>query len=366
MFTLPIAAASLVALTFAPADPQLPWKVLDGVTHKNLTLYPVVIGQGFTARSSSEAYITLDEGLKAGTVKVSEKSGAPQPLIRNTQTANRQTNRGQTVQQTAQRSGAEVNSLSITNLSGKKLVLLAGELVVGGQQDRIIQRDLIVPPSKTPMSLDVFCVEHGRWEGGKTDFGGFKGGAGGAVADPSVRGAAQGGRSQQMVWDNVAAKNSKAKVAPSTGTYQATLNSAKAKEDTKSFRDYFSAKFPKENVVGVVVSVNGKLQWADCFVDAKLFQRYWPKLQESFIIHAVTESDALVQGGPKPTTRVQWLASTSGASAFLFDRKGTSSFEGADQLYKYTTTVGKGFKVFDLTDISSEPVLLHSNKMLAP
>ena len=67
--------------------------------------------------------------------------------------------RGQQLQP-VQGYGGDVNRLVIYNRSGRKLLLLAGEMVVGGKQDRIVQKDRIVPPSDHPYDLDVFCVEH--------------------------------------------------------------------------------------------------------------------------------------------------------------------------------------------------------------
>ena len=58
----------------------------------------------------------------------------------------------------------QVNELSIENLSRtEEVFVLAGDIVKGGQQDRIIAFDLIVPPqSKLPLA--AFCVEAGRWQ----------------------------------------------------------------------------------------------------------------------------------------------------------------------------------------------------------
>jgi hypothetical protein len=41
--------------------------------------------------------------------------------------------------------------------------LLAGEIVTGGKQDRIIGKDRLVPAESDPVDLSVFCVEPGRW-----------------------------------------------------------------------------------------------------------------------------------------------------------------------------------------------------------
>src|SRR5213079_2418364 len=77
--------------------------------------------------------------------------------------------------------GASVNQLVLVNRSKRPLLLLAGELVSGGKQDRIIGKDRIVPVGADPLPLDVFCVEHGRWSSG-ANFSAAK-----TIVHPSVR-----------------------------------------------------------------------------------------------------------------------------------------------------------------------------------
>ncbi|MEQ1934517.1 MAG: DUF6569 family protein, partial [Fimbriimonadaceae bacterium] len=215
-----------------------PWEVKTGITYKNLTIYPVVLSPGYEAPVSSAGYITLDEGLKAGTIEVSEMGAEGTPLIRNGKAQAQQRN-----------SGATVDTLSILNKSGRKLMMMSGEMVVGGKQDRIVQKDALVMPGKLPVTMSVFCVEHNRWQGSDAKFTNYKGttgatgatgatgstGSGGALADISVRGAAQGGGGQGRVWAEVANKNAKVSAAPATGTYQATLASPKAQTNSQEY-----------------------------------------------------------------------------------------------------------------------------------
>ena len=59
-----------------------------------------------------------------------------------------------------------VNQLTMENLSADEDVLiLSGDILTGGQQDRIAQHDIIVPPKSGPLPLPAFCVEHTapRW-----------------------------------------------------------------------------------------------------------------------------------------------------------------------------------------------------------
>ena len=114
------------------------WKLGTPVQFRNLSVFPVIGAR----RDASGQFITLDTALKSGQVKVTEMGAG-----------------------SGQQGSAQVNQLSLENKSGKPLVLLAGEMLLGGQQDRIDASDRIVPASERPTALAVFCVEPGRWNG---------------------------------------------------------------------------------------------------------------------------------------------------------------------------------------------------------
>lgn len=366
-----VGALLLLAPTRPAASGALPvkepWKVLAGIQHQGLLIYPIVLSEGPTG--NPKEYITLDEGLKNGTVVVTEVGGGqPNPLIRErpgggqqSQQLSAQTQRGQ-----VQRQGAEVNRLLITNRSGKKLILLAGEMVVGGQQDRIVEKDLIVPPSDKPFSLSVFCVEHGRWTPQSATFAPAANAivSGGAVADPTVRGAAQGAGRQEVVWDKVRAKNGQAGeagVGGGTGTYSITVNSAKAQKDAKPYMEAIAKAMPA-NAVGAVIAIHGEIVWVDAFRSPDLFRRYWPKLLQSYIVDALTTPPP---PAPERMPRVLRLPpSAADAEKFLFDRSGKSGFEGTDGVYLLRRIEGPSHLIFELEDLQTkEGARVHFNKM---
>src|SRR5580704_699183 len=133
----------------SPAAENL-WRLLPGITYENITLFPVVS----SGAADTSAFLTLDEGLASGEVVVTEQGSGG--MIRSERvTPAVDSNRG-----------AAVNQLVLINRSKRPLLLLAGELVSGGKQDRIIGKDRIVPVGAEPLPLDVFCVEHGRWSSG--------------------------------------------------------------------------------------------------------------------------------------------------------------------------------------------------------
>src|SRR5712691_6413411 len=130
--------------------------------------------------------MSLEEGLASGEVVVAEQGG---DILRRTRDA---APRGLPLQ-----GGASVNQLVLINRGSKPLILLAGELVSGGKQDRIISKDRIIPAGAQPLPLDVFCVEQGRWSSGAQ----FSGGK--LMVHPSVREKAAVDQEQSKVWDAV-------------------------------------------------------------------------------------------------------------------------------------------------------------------
>src|SRR2546423_7219541 len=166
----------------APArGPEGEWRLLEPVSYENISIFPVIGGSQDTS-----LFLTLEEGLATGDVVVSEH-GADR-LVRN---------RGDRAVITPQSRGASVNELVLVNRSKRPLLLLAGELVSGGKQDRIIGKDRIVPVGAEPLPLDVFCVEHGRWASG-ANFTDAK-----TIVHPSVREQATLQKDQRQGWSAV-------------------------------------------------------------------------------------------------------------------------------------------------------------------
>lgn len=275
---------------------------------RNLTLIPVY-APGVKA---TNAFMTLDEGLKAKVVKVREAKG-----------------------------GGEVNRLYIKNMGQKPLYIMAGEVVVGGQQDRSFAEDSVIPPNEKEVPVTAFCVEHGRWSGSR-DFGdtaksvaslevrasvqkgSFESAAARLPASSAVpvnpaensiaRGQAQSragrnghaavGRAQQEVWDRVAAKNRRFKAENATGTYRTLLN-AESGEAKRTINPYLKAlehSLDKDpSLVGILVAINGKVVSADIFGDPGLFRRLWPKLLRAYAADAAEHASTM---GTKPPVTV--------------------------------------------------------------
>src|SRR2546421_10996856 len=174
------------------------YKILEPISHGDLTIFPVVTSKVHDASD----FLTLDEGIRSGDVVVTEV-GNIHPLIRRPNAVG------------PQRPSGVVNQLVLVNNSKHPLILLAGEVVTGGKQDRVVGKDRIVPAESDPVDLSVFCVEPGRWVATSEHFGASEALYGGVANDaklpapmaimvqPSVRAKAMGDKNQQAVWDAV-------------------------------------------------------------------------------------------------------------------------------------------------------------------
>ncbi len=279
------------------ATPPLPgksegeWRLLDPVRYENLSIFPVVSARAY----DTSWFLTLDEGLASGEVQVREQGSEGMARSRDG------------VVRPADSNAASVNQLVLINRSKRPLLLLAGELVSGGKQDRIIGKDRLVPVGSKPLPLDVFCVEHGRWSSGAS-FTDAK-----TIVHPSVREQATFQRDQGRVWNAVrsgttaeatasagAARLAAPRIARTiqdeapTESYQKIYESREVRGSVETYVEEVRRRFAREisglkgeYVVGVVVAYGGEVTWSDIFASSDLFQQYWKKLLRSYVVEAL-------------------------------------------------------------------------------
>ena len=269
---------------------------LDPIQVDSLTLTPIVSTQPPPA---DENLLVLDEAMPQKLVKITEF------------------NEG------------DVNNLTLVNSSDKSVFLLAGEVIIGGKQDRIIGRNTIIP-ANTKLQVPVYCVEHGRWTGDTKEFTTAK-----ALAHGRLRGQASF-ESQEDVWNEVAAKNEAHKTTSQTGTYRkvATQQSDGTNAGWQKRIDTAIAKISagdRDKMIGYAVSLNGKVATVDVFGSPKLFRKLEKKLVSSYVTEAV---DLKVAANLKPPT-------AKDVKDFIADAdkaKAQMSYDTA----KASTTVNKG------------------------
>jgi hypothetical protein len=348
-----------------PAPGGQGWHLLDPITYENLTIFPVVS----TQQADTSDFSTLDEALASGDAVVTEQGD----YLRRTREGSAQT--------MPPRSGAQVNQLVLVNRGKRPLILLAGEVVSGGKQDRIIGKDRIVPAGAPPLPLTVFCVEHGRWTGGSDKFAGAK-----MMAHPSVREKAAVEQDQSQVWAAVrgqASMSSSVEVqsqasptaapppissrsldsviasAAPTESYKQIYESRAVSSSVENFAEQIQRRFGRatsglkgERVVGVVVAFGGEVAWSDAFASSQLFENYWPKLLRSYVIEALT----------RHATREN--ASLEDARDFLRPATGHFREETEPGVYRWRESTAGKIAQIELEALAPKPVTLHWLKVL--
>ena len=320
---------------FEPPQPPSPpgrsegeWRLLEPVTYENISVFPVVSSNS----QDTSPFLTLEEGLSTGEVLVREQGS--EGLVRGRD--------GRPVY-APQSTGASVNQLVLINRSRRPLLLLAGELVSGGKQDRVIGKDRIIPAGAPPLPLSVFCVEHGRWTG-VSQFAAAK-----TIVHPSVRERAAVDQKQAEVWDAVRSgtttKAPAAAPAPRmsmqdiqgaidtngrTEAYEKIYQSRAVGVSIDDFVEEVRARFARatsglkdERVVGVVVAYGSEVAWSDIFASGDLFDHYWNKLLRSYAVEALA----------RPTYRA--VASRDNANSFLRRLNGRETEETEPGVYRW-------------------------------
>jgi hypothetical protein len=336
------------AATQPPESGKIDFIVGDPIRYKNLTVFPVTS----KLPRNENRFLTLEEGLKAGTVEVFEVGSQPQVAAQTA--ASRPANAAganpaganpagpaQSVQQSDRplqtrqaanadpfgggvQEGAEVNRLVLLNKSDKPLYLMPGELIYGGQQNRTVAVEAIIPPGKKPVAIDVYCVEQGRWaarNNGETitalallsDGSGHDRAAASAQAREKLaeeakhgkfvahagslskagRAAVQGAQDQGEVWSKVAQANAATANRSASSDFTANYTDPKMAKQLQAYSDAMQSSVAGgKQVVGAIVAVNGTVEAVDVFQSTPLFQKLWPKLLKGYALDALAAADA--------------------------------------------------------------------------
>ncbi len=282
-----IAAASLLNCTaYAQADDEQ--RISGPYTHQNLSIYFV---HGKSA--PGPVPLTLQEALKKDVVEVIETQN--------------------------------VNELKVRNKGDAGIFIQSGDIVKGGQQDRVITVSFVLPPNSGEVPLASFCVEHGRWsQRGDENVAQFSSSAEAlpsreaklAMKAPidtspqteetnigtvqSIQGYVdETSERQSKVWEEVSRTQSKLtgglNQAVQSATSESSLQLSLENEKLQAKRtDYIKALegygTEKDDIIGYVFAINGKLNSADLYPSNALFRKMWDKLLTASVTEAIGES----------------------------------------------------------------------------
>lgn len=257
------------ATTATMAGLELLLKANPEWEYENLRLYPVcATAEALQANASLPALQTLSEGMQTPGFRITERK------------------------QFGREQGAWYNALTVQNKSAETVFLMSGDVVTGGNQDRVIAYDDVIPPG-TVKNIEVFCVEAGRSSyydpeapDAEKRIAAFRGYYN--VASPQVRNAVYAGN-QQGVWNAVAQVTDANNASSNTRTYAALETENEQKTKREAYLRFFEGKFAElPNVVGVVAVCKGKVIGVDIFGQPELFRGQYTALVHSYAAEAAT------------------------------------------------------------------------------
>jgi hypothetical protein len=239
-------------------------KILRGLTVErpqkegNIALFPILGNE--TGPLTNRAIITLDEAIVQGGLSIKE-------LERES-----------------------VNQIAVKNESSQWIFIMAGEILTGSKQDRILKDDLLLPPRSGRIVVNAFCVEHGRWSYKSEKFSSSK-----TASNIAVRQSARLSNNQGAVWKAVEDTQHSVGCAPST---QALNETYKAPAIEKNIDNLFGRfkNMPDQHgtMNGVAVVIGDEILCCDIFGDRTVLRKLWPKLLKSYLLEAMSRGKGTV------------------------------------------------------------------------
>jgi len=171
--------------------------------------------------------------------------------------------------------GGEVPRVRVRNDATRPVFLMAGEIIVGGKQNRIIRNDILLPARSDFVEVPVYCGEQDRWS---DDDAAFKSGG---LSAPSLRKMAADVAPQGHIWREIEGQLGRAELRSSTRNYQQIYEDAGTRRRLDECVSDFRG-FCRGDTVGCVAVSRGRIIGCDIFTDRGLFARLWDKICRSY------------------------------------------------------------------------------------
>lgn len=308
------------------SGPASTYRLSGPYTHKNLTVFLVHGSDSVTGHD----FLTLQEALAEKKVVVYETKN--------------------------------VNELAIQNFSAQDVYVQAGDIVRGGDQDRMISVDFIVPPKSGRMPIAAFCVESNRWsKRGLEESRQFSSSLN-SISSKDLKLAAKRANSQTQVWDGVAATQTKlsknvggnVQAAVSTSSLELSVENDKVKETTASYIEALSGIVKdRPDVIGYAFAINGSVNSADVYASRQLFSKLWPKLLKANAVEAVSELQETVKTEPVTSEII---------NGFMIDsEKGAVAEKEVTQRVRLLTREDDQNIFFETRDRAKKDAWIHRN-----
>ena len=221
-------------------------------------------------RTDGPAYLTGPEAFEAGLIEVSELEPP------------------------------EVPSLAITNLADVPILLVEGEMLVGGDQNRTMNVTVLIPPHARTV-VPVSCVEAGRWGARRTVSASTKLAPGSLRAtktanlEPRSEDSSRRRSDQGLVWGEVERQS----MAHNIYSETSALDDVQEEIEDRIAQELDQIK-PVANQIGVICAIGEQVVGLDLFDKASTLDKY---LRGIIAGHVLDASSPLA--GSDPITAIE-------------------------------------------------------------
>ena len=184
--------------------------------------------------------------------------------------------------------GGSVPQLMAVNTGKSGVLIIDGEYILGGRQDRVINTTIMLAPeSKT--TIPVSCIEHGRWRETSREFHAADCAMSQDIRKKKMRSVSESLKQkssyesdQREVWNEVAGLNQRAGAQSATGAMKDGFDAKK--QDVEGFTRAFPIQ-PHQR--GLLALFNGIVAGFEMISQQEAFFKLYNKLLTSYAIDAV-------------------------------------------------------------------------------
>lgn len=217
-------------------------ELLDYQAHKNMAIIPIK-----TPPSYKFDILTLKKGFELGLAEVKECEHST------------------------------VNTLIVKNNAVTPLLLVDGEEIIGGDQNRIVNATILIAPNSEE-KIPVNCTEHGRWAY-KSEFKQSEYMANYRTRSAKEKALRANLSEQQAVWDSIN------DLEMSRSFSSPTQAMSESYENLKVDLDEFISNFKAvDGQTGAVIIIDGEIKGFELFLNSQIYHEYHEKILKSYLI----------------------------------------------------------------------------------